>query len=193
MHKAVAWFQSYRSVMPQDTPLITPSRRSFIAGASAAVLAGLPSPAAALVQDRFQTLMRRVMGLTWVGTARSKDDSFQGGELVTALGMKFTLMDDWSYDGAMLEVLNYGGRRYSGKFRISGECWTIGNDAGVSIYRSELIESDPLPERFAWNTVRGDFRFYNDSSRAGHFTLQGIMTNSGNGAGSQVNLRDADD
>ena len=167
------------------------NRRRFIAGASAAGLMVQAAPAAALVQERFHTLMRHVMGLTWVGQARARDDNFEGGEVVTALGLKFGLRDDWSYEGAMMEILNYGGQHYKATFKITGECWTIGNDAGVSIYRSQLMERDPLPEGFEWNTSRGDFKFYNDSNREGHFTLQGLLTSDTDGAVSRVNLTDA--
>lgn len=168
------------------------TRRSLIAGAGAAALISKVQPAHALVQERFHDLMRRVMGLTWVGQNRSYNDQFQGGELVTAIGMSFSLRSDWSYEGAMVEVLNYEGTKYKSHLRITGECWTIGSDAGVSIYNSELIEASALPEGFSWDLVKGDFRFYNDSNRKGRFTLQGIMTNRRDGSQSRVNMIDAD-
>lgn len=169
------------------------NRRKFVLGAGALALTTAARPAHALVQDRFQTLMRHVMGLMWVGQSRTENDQFEGGDLVTALGMKFSLMSDWSYEGVMLEVLNYNDTKYKGVFKITGECWTIGDDAGVSIYRSELMERDQLPKNLEWNTYRGDFKFYNDSNRKGHFTLQGIMTSTGGGPVSRVNLIDAED
>ena len=172
--------------------MLPPSRRAFLIGAGAATLAAGIRPAHALVQERFQTLMRQVMGLMWVGQARSYNDQFEGGELVTAIGMKFELRADWSYEGAMVEALNYNGNVYKAFHRIEGECWTIGDEAGVSIYRSELIEASALPSNFAWSTVRGDFRFYNDSNRKGHFTLQGILTNT-DGGQSRVIMNDSDE
>jgi hypothetical protein len=170
--------------------MIDLTRRNAIAGLGAGMMLGLASPARALVQEPFHTLMRRVMGLTWVGQARSYDDQFEGGELVTAIGMHFSLNDDWSYEGAMIEILNYGGAKYRSAHRITGECWTIGGEAGVSIYNSTIEEASALPQGFSWAPVKGDFRFYNDSNRKGHFTLQGILTNTRDGGQSRVNMID---
>lgn len=151
------------------------TRRSLLAGATAAAVLAPATPALALVQERFQTLMRRVMGLSWVGQSRTGNERFEGEELVTALGMKFDLRPDWSFEGAMIEILNYNSTTYRGLFRITGECWTIGEQAGLSIYRSELVERDRLPDGLAWSSYRGELKFYNDSSREGHFTLKGIL------------------
>ncbi len=166
------------------------TRRSILAGATAAALFSPTAPAAAIVQDRFHTLMRKVMGLTWIGQARTRSDQFAGGEFVSAIGMKFQLADDWSYRGIMMEQLNLEDTDYTGKFEISGECWTIGDDAGVSIYRMRLIDGTPLPSPMSWGTSTADMRFHNDSARPGHFALQGIMTSQGDGTKFRLNLTD---
>ncbi|WP_374530244.1 hypothetical protein [Novosphingobium sp.] len=168
------------------------NRRAMIAGSAAAALLAPAAPASAIVQDRFQTLMRRVMGMTWIGTARTRSDQFVGGEFVSAIGMKFALAEDWSYRGIMMEQLNLDNSTYTGKFEISGECWTIGDDAGVSIYNMRLIEGSPLPSPYSWGPSKADMKFYNDSSRPGKFSLQGIMTSLEDGTKFTIALSNSD-
>lgn len=169
-----------------------PNRRRFIAGAGAAALAGMSAPARALVPDSHAELLRHLMGLIWIGKSWTKSDLFRGGELLMQIGMSFDLKTDWSYTGAMVLRVNLAGDDYEGHFTIAGECWVIGTDVGVSIYRSQLVEGTPLPRDFAWGTSKGDFRFYNDSGRKGHFTLQGQMRDDADGTPSRVIMVDSD-
>lgn len=168
------------------------SRRSFVAGAAAATLLARAAPAAAIVPEKYHDLMRRLMGLTWIGQSRTRSDQFAGGYFNVAIGFSFTLNTDWSFEGAMVEKFELSGRKYEGFSRIWGEAWVIGSDVGMSIYRSQPFKGTPLPEPMSWGTSKGDFRFYNDSNRKGRFTLQGVMTNDQDGSQSTVVLNDAD-
>lgn len=168
------------------------TRRSFVAGAAAATVLGRAAPLGAVVPASHHDLMRRLMGLTWIGQSRTPSDRFNGGYFVVAIGFSFTLRADWSYEGAMVEKFDLGGRDYEGHSKIWGEAWVIGSEVGVSIYRSQPVKGTPLPEPMSWGTSKGDFRFYNDSDRKGRFTLQGVMTNDQDGNRSSVVLVDAD-
>lgn len=168
------------------------TRRSFVAGAAAATLLGRAAPAAAIVPESHHELMRKLMGLTWIGQSRTPSERFNGGYFVVALGFSFSLNKDWSYEGAMVEKFNLSGREYEGHSKIWGEAWVIGSDVGMSIYRSQPVQGTPLPEPMSWGTTKGDLRFYNDSARKGRFTLQGVMTNDQDGVRSTVTLIDAD-
>lgn len=168
------------------------TRRSFVGGAAAATLLGRAAPAAAMVPESHHELMRRLMGLTWIGQSRIPSDRVRGGYLVVGIGFGFTLNSDWSYEGAMVEKFTLGGSQYEGHSRIWGEAWVIGSDVGVSIYRSQAVKGTPLPAPMSWGTTKGDFRFYNDSARKGRFTMQGVMTSDQTGVQSSVVLVDAD-
>lgn len=174
-------------------PLLT-TRRSLIAGAGAAaagLLAPL-SPAHAIVPDRYHTLMRRVMGMTWGGTSRTSSDQFETGQFVSRIAMAFELAIDWSFTGHMIEKANIEGKDYQGEMAISGECWVIGDKAGLSIYKMQVLRGTPLPDPFTWGTSRGDFRFYNDSNRPGRFTLQGVLIDDADRTQYTVSLVDSD-
>ena len=168
------------------------TRRSLIAGAGATTLLFGAVPARAIVPERYHTLMRRVMGLTWVGQGRIPSDRFERGVFVAAIGMSFTLNTDWSFTGAMVEKANIEGSIYEGFSDISGECWVIGDEAGLSIYRMRHVKGTPLPAPYTWGTSKGDFRFFNDSQRKGRFTMQGVLIDDADGSRVQVNLIDAD-
>lgn len=168
------------------------TRRSFVVGAAAATLLGRAAPVAAIVPATHHELMRKLMGLTWIGQSRTPSDQFSGGYLSVGIGFAFTLNSDWSYEGAMVEKFDLRGRKYEGYSQIWGEAWVIGTDVGVSIYRSKHFKGTPLPEPMSWGTSKGDFRFYNDSTRKGRFTMQGVMTNVQSGMQSSVILVDAD-
>ena len=173
-------------------PLVQTTRRSLIVGATAASLLAPAAPALAIVPDRYHSLMQRIMGLTWIGQGRTPSDRFKSGQFVMAIGMSFSLNSDWSYDGKMIEKVNLEGSVYESHSLISGECWVIGDEAGVSIYKMRYVRQDPLPAPFGWGTSKGDFRLYNDSQRKGRFTMQGVLTDDIDGTRIQVNLIDAD-
>lgn len=168
------------------------SRRSLIAGATAATLLAPAGRARAVVPASHHELMRRLMGLTWIGQSRTPAEQFSGGYLSVGIGFTFTLNSDWSYEGAMVEKFTLRGQNYEGWSKIWGEAWVIGTDVGVSIYKSQPVKGTPLPEPMSWGTSKGDFRFYNDSSRKGRFTMQGVMTNDQSRVQSSVILVDAD-
>lgn len=173
------------------TPILT-TRRSLIAGAAAAGLLAPVAPARAIVPEPYHTLMRRVMGLVWIGTSRTPSDRFASGQFISRIAMQFDLANDWSFTGQMVEKATIEGRDYTGELTISGECWVIGDAAGLSIYKMKVIRGTPLPEPFAWGTSKGDFRFYNDSDRKGRFTLQGVLTDDNDRTQFTVSLIDAD-
>lgn len=150
------------------------------------------APALAIVPDRYQTLMRRVMGLGWIGRARIQSDQFEGGQFISTMGMKFNLNPDWSFDGLMLETVRIEGGQYEARSTIWGDCWVIADKAGLSISRMRLIEGDRLPQPYSWGSSTGTFRFYNDSERDGHFTLQGTLRDDQDGTLIEVQLNDMD-
>lgn len=168
------------------------SRRSLIVGAAAASLLAPAAPALAIVPDHYQTLMRRVMGLGWYGQARIRADQFVGGQFVSTMGMKFNLNPDWSFDGLMLETVRLEGGQFDAKSSIWGDCWVIADKAGLTISRMRLIEGDRLPQPYSWGSSTGTFRFYNDSDRSGHFTLQGTLRDDQDGTVIEVQLSDMD-
>lgn len=151
------------------------TRRSLIAGAAAAGLFGPITPAGAIVPERYRDPVRQLMAMTWMGRSSTKSDQYRGGEFSTGIMMKFRLNDDFSFTGGMLENLKLDGVDYMGQFRISGEAWVIGGEIGMSIYKMQFLKGDTPPAPLGWSTSTGDFRFYNDSSRKGHFTLQGVL------------------
>ena len=152
------------------------TRRSLIAGATAAGLLGPITPARAIVPEPYREAVRQLMAMKWMGRSSTKSDQYRGGEFSTGILMKFQLNDDFSFIGAMLENLKLENVDYMGQFRISGEAWVIGGEIGMSIYKMQFLKGDPLPAPLAWGTSKGDFRFYNDSSRKGHFTMHGVLT-----------------
>ncbi len=168
-------------------------RRAVLAGATAASLLAPIAPARAIVPERYRDPVRQLMAMTWIGLSKTKAEAFSGGEFVTALMMKFQLNDDFSFTGAMLEYMKLENREYQGRFTISGEAWVIGSDVGMSIYRMQFLRGDPPPPPLAWGTSKGDFRFYNDSNRPGHFTMQGIMTDDRDGTQFRVIMNDNND
>ncbi len=170
------------------------SRRSLIAGATASATGLLfpVSPARAIVPERYREPVRELMGMTWLGMRRTKSADYRGGEFRTAIMMRFQLNDDFSFKGALLELLTLGGREYYGHFRTYGEAWVIGSEVGMSIYRMEFLKGDPPPQPLTWSTSKADFRFYNDSSRPGRFTMQGVMTDDGDGTRFEAILNDKD-
>ena len=168
------------------------TRRCAILGATAASLLAPAAPAAAIVPEPYHALMRRVMGLTWAGQSRTPSNQFEGGEFVSGVGMQFRLDPDWSFEGTMFEVMKLEGSEYKGVYAITGECWVIADKAGLSIYRMKVLSGTPLPAPYEWSTSKGEFRFYNDSDRPGHFTMQGMLTDDVDRTQFRVELTDRD-
>lgn len=140
--------------------------------------------------ERYTSLMRRVMGLHWRGRLRFDADFIEGGEFISQLDMDFSLDANWDFTGKMVEKMQWGDTIYSGLSAIWGNCWVIGNEAGLSITRMRNISGDTLPNNFAWGTSTGDFRFHNDTDRPGHFIIQGVMRSDRDGTISKVTMID---
>lgn len=168
------------------------TRRSFIAGASAAALLGIAAPIRAIVPDRYQTLMRRVMGLGWYGQGMIRSDQFVGGQFISTIGMKFNLNSDWSFDGIMLETIRIENSKYEAQSTIWGDCWVIADKAGLTISKMRLDEGSRLPQPYTWGSSKGEFRFYNDSERPGRFALSGKLRDVQDGTIIEVQLNDMD-
>jgi hypothetical protein len=56
----------------------------------------------------------------------------------------------------------------------------------------KVLSGTPLPAPYEWSTSKGEFRFYNDSDRPGHFTMQGMLTDDVDRTQFRVELTDRD-
>jgi hypothetical protein len=171
-----------------SSPSVALTRRRFSLGLGAAL--AFSTSARAIVPERYTSLMRRVMGLHWRGRLRFDADFIEGGEFISQLDMDFSLDANWDFTGKMVEKMQWGDTIYSGLSAIWGNCWVIGNEAGLSITRMRNISGDTLPNNFAWGTSTGDFRFHNDTDRPGHFIIQGVMRSDRDGTISKVSMID---